>query len=51
MTQKTTTSESQTSTWEQLEEFAREHVQRFIQTLLEEEVTELLVVSHVDSEG
>jgi len=51
MTQKTTTSESKTSTWEQLEEFAREHVQRFIQTLLEEEVTELLVVSHVDSEG
>jgi len=30
------------STWERLEEFAREHVQRFIQTLLEEEVTELL---------
>src|SRR5919106_2598360 len=42
MTQKTTTSESKKSTWEQLEEFAREHVQRFIQTLLEEEVTELL---------
>ena len=30
------------STWERLEEFAREHVQRFIQTLLEEEVSELL---------
>src|SRR5262252_2487671 len=30
------------STWERLEEFAREHVQRFIQSLLEEEVTELL---------
>src|SRR2546426_3515910 len=30
------------STWERLEEFAREHVQRFIQALLEEEVTELL---------
>jgi putative transposase len=42
MTQKTTTPESKTSTWEQLEEFAREHVQRFIQTLLEEEVTALL---------
>jgi putative transposase len=42
MTQKTTTLESRTSTWEQLEEFAREHVQRFIQTLLEEEVSELL---------
>jgi putative transposase len=42
MTQKTTTPESRTSTWEQLEEFAREHVQRFIQSLLEEEVTELL---------
>src|SRR5882724_4035328 len=30
------------STWERLEEFVREHVQRFIQALLEEEVTELL---------
>src|SRR5713226_8513973 len=30
------------STWERLEEFAREHVRQFIQTLLEEEVTELL---------
>ena len=43
MTQKATTSELKTSsTWERLEEFAREHVQHFIQTLLEEEVTELL---------
>jgi putative transposase len=30
------------STWERLEEFVREQVQRFIQALLEEEVTELL---------
>jgi len=38
-----TTSEPQASrTWERLEEFVREHVQRFIQALLEEEVTELL---------
>jgi putative transposase len=38
-----TTSESKANrTWEHLEEFAREHVQRFIQALLEEEVTELL---------
>jgi putative transposase len=29
-------------TWERSEEFVREHVQRFIQALLEEEVTELL---------
>src|SRR5262249_37069009 len=29
-------------TWERLEDFVRGHVQRFIQTLLEEEVTELL---------
>src|SRR4029434_1840612 len=43
MTQKTTTPEpTASSTWERLEEFAREHVQRFIQALLEEEVTELL---------
>jgi putative transposase len=43
MTQKFTTPELKTSsTWERLEEFAREHVQRFIQALLEEEVTELL---------
>ena len=40
---KSTTPEPQaSSTWERLEEFVREHVQRFIQTLLEEEVTELL---------
>src|SRR5262245_25608225 len=38
-----TTSEPQASrTWERLEEFVRENVQRFIQALLEEEVTELL---------
>jgi transposase-like protein len=30
------------STWDHLEDFVRGHVQRFIQTLLEEEVTELL---------
>ncbi len=40
---KSTTSELNTSgTWERLEDFVREHVQRFIQSLLEEEVTELL---------
>jgi putative transposase len=40
---KPTTPESKTSsTWERLEDFVREHVQRFIQALLEEEVTELL---------
>jgi transposase-like protein len=30
------------STWEHLADFVREHVQQFIQALLEEEVTELL---------
>lgn len=30
------------STWERLEDFVREHIQQFIQALLEEEVTELL---------
>src|SRR6476659_8409407 len=30
------------NTWERLEDFVREHVQNFIQALLEEEVTELL---------
>jgi hypothetical protein len=41
MTQKTTTPEPKvSSTWERLEDFVREHVQRFIQALLEEEVTE-----------
>jgi putative transposase len=30
------------STWERLEDFVRDHVQQFIQALLEEEVTELL---------
>lgn len=43
MTQKTTTPEPKaSSTWERLEEFVREHVQQFIQALLEEEVTEVL---------
>src|SRR5215510_10529571 len=43
MTQKTITPETKpSSTWEQLEDFVREHVQQFIQALLEEEVTELL---------
>ncbi len=40
---KPTTPESKASrTWEHLEEFVREHVQQFIQVLLEEEITELL---------
>jgi putative transposase len=40
---KPTTPEPKASrTWERLEEFVREHVQHFIQALLEEEVTELL---------
>ena len=43
MTQQTTTPEPKAnSTWERLEDFVREHVQHFIQALLEEEVTELL---------
>src|SRR4029450_8452388 len=43
MTQKTVTrGPKASSTWERLEEFAREHVQHFIQALLEEEVSELL---------
>ena len=29
-------------TWDHLEDFVRDHVQQFIQALLEEEVTELL---------
>src|SRR2546427_7638429 len=33
---------SASSTWERLGDFVREHVQQFIQALLEEEVTELL---------
>src|SRR4029450_13852757 len=38
-----TTPEPKTSsTWDHLEDFVREHVQQFIQALLEEEVTELL---------
>jgi transposase-like protein len=40
---KPSTPEPQASrTWEHLENFVREHVQQFIQALLEEEVTELL---------
>ena len=43
MTQKNTTpSPQESNTWEHLEDFVREHVQQFIQALLEEEVTELL---------
>src|SRR5215831_13311016 len=42
MTQKITTPETVSNTWEHLEDFVREHVQQFIQALLEEEVTELL---------
>lgn len=33
---------SSSEMWERLEVFVREHIQRFIQTLLEEEVTALL---------
>src|SRR3954447_18501504 len=40
--QPTTPAPKASSTWEHLEDFVREHVQRFIQSLLEEEVTELL---------
>src|SRR5262249_18008391 len=40
--QPTTPEPQASSSWERLEEFVREHVQRFIQALLEEEVTELL---------
>jgi hypothetical protein len=43
MEQRTTKHEARSSrTWEPLEEFVREHVQQFIQGLLEEEVTALL---------
>ena len=43
MRKKSTTPEPKaSSTWEHLEDFVREHVQQFIQALLEEEVTELL---------
>ena len=38
----TTREPKASSTWEQLEDFVRDHVQQFIQALLEEEVTELL---------
>jgi hypothetical protein len=42
MEQKTTTQPSSSSQmWERLEVFVREQVQRFIQALLEEEITEL----------
>ena len=38
-----TTSRVETAkTWEHVEDFVREHIQQFIQALLEEEVTELL---------
>jgi putative transposase len=40
--QPTTPEPKASSTWERLEDFVREHVQQFIQALLEEEVTELL---------
>ena len=40
--QLTTPEPKASSTWERLEDFVREHVQQFIQALLEEEVTELL---------
>src|SRR6476620_4691418 len=40
--QLTTPEPKASSTWERLEDFVREHVQRFIQSLLEEEVTKLL---------
>jgi putative transposase len=38
----TTSTPKASRTWEHLEDFVREHVQQFIQALLEEEVTELL---------
>src|SRR5512132_4348645 len=38
----TTLEPKASSTWEHLEDFVRDHVQQFIQALLEEEVTELL---------
>jgi len=41
-TKLTTLEPRASSTWERLEDFVRGHVQRFIQALLEEEVTELL---------
>src|ERR1044071_8543660 len=43
MARKITAPELEASrTWERLEDFVRDHVQQFIQALLEEEVTELL---------
>ena len=38
----TTPEPKASSTWERLEDFVHEHVQQFIQALLEEEVSELL---------
>src|SRR5882672_9421895 len=40
--QPTTPTSKASRTWEHVEAFVRDHVQQFIQTLLEEEVTELL---------
>ena len=40
MEKPTTPEPKVSSTWEHLEDFVREHVQQFIQALLEEEVTE-----------
>src|SRR5262249_9204831 len=40
--QPTTPEPKASRTWDRLEQFVREQVQRFIQSLLEEEVTELL---------
>ncbi len=43
MTRPVTSSQSSSRpSWDHLEEYVREHIQKFIQTLLEEEVTELL---------
>ena len=43
MTQKVTASEPKTSrTWEHLEDFVREHVQQFIQALLEQYFGQIL---------
>ena len=40
--QNTSHASSSSPIWERLETFVREHVQRLIQALLEEEITELL---------
>jgi transposase-like protein len=42
MEKPTTPEQKVSNTWDRLEDFVREHVQQFIQALLEEEVTELL---------